>query len=824
MEAVAETMRAGTYELDSITFDAGLVNSAAIQAALKRCDLFCLFLSRSSVRSSYVDFEVLLGTEFLARGSISRFIAICLDDEAFTLASDNIKFYNIVRKSLTPEASARLIMGQLVSASNKLEHFTHPFVGRTDELKNLEAQASDYQRPPLKCLYISGNSGTGRRSLAAKFYENHFTHVGRIFPEVHISKYDGAYELYFNILRELRPTISVSDLRTRMTSISISSADQIMTIAAHLLNSLLPSNEAAFLIDEGGVLTQAGALTPEMTMLIKHLEARPHPPATFISPRMVPKRYRTQFPDVAFLPITAMEWSDAFRLTSTLLKRKSVEIDENSLNQIISLTDGHPFNIYRIVEDIHEVGVKAFLANPSNYIEWKHLQTSEYIEKIDLSDVDCFVLTILKNIPVLDFDTISAALKTAPDVLSDCLQKLTLLHVVDSEGDRFRLSPALRTAIERDARIKMPPDLQVQATSVVAHSLSLRIEDGTAPVSLVDSAVLASVESGEALTELAAAFLLPSHYVWLAKLRYDQRDWLESIRFGLEALKGEARLSTNGLISACRSVCLAAARTGNDPVFTRAIAKLQARSKDHWIRSNVKYLQGFQLRMRGLIPAAHDLFQEAYDLYEGNISAIRELAAIALYRGDLEQAETLARKAYGFSQNNVYMIDMLLTILIRKSNSKTMSNEMSDLFSKLERVGEENGRSFYTTRRAEFEHLRGDNNAAASLISIAASKTPTIFEVRRLQAEIFLKAGNKNKAYEALQAMDKMVHGNSISEGRSNYRFFLETKAHYLTDIGQFSEAKDLFEDTSYFSKAERDREIKNIEVAQSFYDMRRRP
>lgn len=57
VEQVAELMRPGTYELDATTFDAGLVNSDAIRAALNRSDLFCLFLSRSSVISKYVEFE-----------------------------------------------------------------------------------------------------------------------------------------------------------------------------------------------------------------------------------------------------------------------------------------------------------------------------------------------------------------------------------------------------------------------------------------------------------------------------------------------------------------------------------------------------------------------------------------------------------------------------------------------------------------------------------------------------------------------------------------------------------------------------------------------
>jgi hypothetical protein len=92
IEGVASLLKPGTFELDSQTFDAGLVNSKAITVALRRCDLFCLFLSASSVKSAYVDFETLLGLEFLARGQIERFLAICLDDEAFVQASSEVRF------------------------------------------------------------------------------------------------------------------------------------------------------------------------------------------------------------------------------------------------------------------------------------------------------------------------------------------------------------------------------------------------------------------------------------------------------------------------------------------------------------------------------------------------------------------------------------------------------------------------------------------------------------------------------------------------------------------------------------------------------------
>jgi hypothetical protein len=161
IEGVASLLKPGTFELDSQTFDAGLINSKAITVALRRCDLFCLFLSASSVKSAYVDFETLLGLEFLARGQIERFLAICLDDEAFVQASSEVRFFNLVRKGVSVESAARLIQGQLVAAASATLISAHPFIGREAAMRELERQVIDPQRPNAKALFVSGNFGAG---------------------------------------------------------------------------------------------------------------------------------------------------------------------------------------------------------------------------------------------------------------------------------------------------------------------------------------------------------------------------------------------------------------------------------------------------------------------------------------------------------------------------------------------------------------------------------------------------------------------------------------------------------------------------------------
>lgn len=810
---VADVMRPGTYELDELTFDAGLVNSEAIRIALSRCDLFVLFLSKTSVRSHYVDFETLLGIELLARGALVQFVAICLDDDAFSQASENVKFFNIVRKCAEPEVAARIIQGILVSAHYRATAFSHPFLGRDDELQDLERQFSDPQRPPSKFLFVSGNPGTGRRTLSQNFFERYFRHVRKIFLEIPVSEFDGPIELHRTIFSHIRPTIGLKQLKSQLDSFNLAKAAEQHRQTAQLINSLLLNSETAFLVDEGGILTDDGDFNPPLKEVLAQLNNHPHPPVVIISPRMMPHKFRSGYRHGTFLAVRALKWEPTKRIISALLKRHQIQVDQPVLEELASLTEGHPFNIYNAIELVRESGASTLLADPANFIEWKHRQSSEFLRKIDLSQVDCVILQILKNIPELDLASISSALAIDPADVASSLHTLSLRHVIDSVSDRFRISPAVKVAVERDPRILMPSGRQKAAIASIARSLSLRLEDGTAPIALVDAAILSSVESGAALTSVAAAFLLPSHYVWLSKKCYDQRQWHESVRHGQEALKGLNRLSNHGLNSACRFICLAAARIGDDKSFSDAIILLESRASSDWTRSNVAYLKGFRLRIRGRIPAAKLNFERAYELANGNLSAIRELAALFLAEGDFISAEKFAREAYDHARTNPYFVDILLSVLLRMSTTPARSLEISELFDALEIVGETDGHSFFSTRKAEHEFRKGSKARAADLIAEAVKKTPRIFEVRRLEAEINLDLGNKTKAASAVQAMEQIVNDRDIYDRRSNYPIFLKTKAHYLAETGQHDAAMALLKEDDYFSRDEQEKLLGEIKI-----------
>ncbi|MEJ0067033.1 MAG: hypothetical protein WDM85_17790 [Caulobacteraceae bacterium] len=260
--------------------------------------------------------------------------------------------------------------------------------------------------------------------------------------------------------------------------------------------------------------------------------------------------------DISYIAVRSLDSRASARVISKLLHDRDIRVGDNELDELVKLSDAHPFNFYRICDELSERGLSAFLADPSDFIAWKHRQSSEYDSGVTLNEAEVAILALFQTLPELDFESIVEAAELTADVASEALSRLSNLHIIEPRSDSFAVAPALRVAVERDRRITMSPLARKKAAGILAKSLALRIEEGSAPVSLVDTAVLASLEAEGAITQFAGAFLLPSHYVWVAKRFYDQRRWEESIRASREALKGASRLSLSGKVAACRFLCL----------------------------------------------------------------------------------------------------------------------------------------------------------------------------------------------------------------------------------------------------------------------------
>lgn len=813
VEQASKELRPGTYELDSETFEKGVLNSKAILAALNRCSVFCLFLSENSVASTFVDFETKIAFELVAAGKINRLLVLCLDEHAFQQAKAHIKFYNVIRRVHSATAAGRSILGAMIASEDERRGSRHPFIGREKELKLIEEQVLSFERAEPRAIFLSGIHGSGRKSLVRKFFQNQFPQVSPAFARLDVHEYMGYIDLYQRLILELGLVDRLADLHKRIETFEKLSSEEKAREIAERIGSLSADNQALLLVDDGGLLSDSGALQTEINEIVKNLPSRPYPSTIMISPRMIPMHRRRPEDDIAYVAVTQLDPDDARRLLTRLLRERNIETKTESIDLAIELSEGHPFNIYRIAELIGERGVSEFLANPRSFNDWKHREYATYLSNVNLNPIDKRILAIFRIVPEWDWELISLTLDTPAGELSESIERLRDLHLLSVSEGRYTVAASLRVAVERDPRLQIDEIERVDLARRLSSGFKIRFEEGTAPFTLLDGAILAEFESGT-VSPFFAAYVLPSHQVWLAKRHYDRRKWADCIKSAREAIKGKDRLSREGLLAAYRHICLASSRIGDDETFSKYILELDRRATDEYLKSNVAFLRGFNLRLKGELPDALDELQRAYSLNLKNSACVRELAAVLLAMGRLDEAEKFAREAYKLANTNSFMIDILASVLIRKLGARANSDiEVGGLLEKLQRVDDEDGdKSFFLVRKAELELHSGRGEVALRHIQEAIKRTPSLFEPKRLHAQILLKLGNSSAAYDVIQDVRRLVMRRDTSDRNTHYRTYLELEAEYSAATGDYKKASELVQAGRYFLPAESEQLISRFE------------
>jgi hypothetical protein len=99
----------------------------------------------------------------------------------------------------------------------------------------------------------------------------------------------------------------------------------------------------------------------------------------------------------------------------------------------------------------------------------------------------------------------------------------------------------------------------------------------------------------------------------------------------------------------------------------------------------------------------------------------------------------------------------------------------------------------------------------------AALKTPEIFNVHALRAEIYLERGNETIAHEEIRKMSEMVYRNASFDRLTNLRPLLEWEASYHAATGDYEKAKERYRNKGVFTDAEATAAIRRLEIEQAY-------
>lgn len=818
VESVAAGLRAGTYELDSATFEYGALNGAAISSTLARCNIFVVFVSKNSINSPFVAFEVALAQELYANGKMHKLLFFCTDESSFNEIDERWKSFNIVRRVYSSKAVSRQILSALVEDGARESANSHLFVGRSEEIDEIKDRIIDPEKAPPKALLVSGNQGVGRRTFMRNVFQRTFPEVQRLIPEFPISQIDGYDEIYRKLVDHYEVDKPLVALAKQFEAFAARSDEDKAQAIADIITKAQHAREAIIFRDDGGILLENGGIRPPIAAPIARLSPLPFPALILVTERTPPINERRLLPEVAIQPLKSLPSPEMRQLIGLQLRSISVEYSNEDLASFVELSDGHPFNARFIVENVKAYGVKPVIANPNDLITWKNRRTAEYLNSLTFTDEEKYVLGLLRQFPSLEFGILASSSRFEETKIADAVSTLIDKHIVEVSSGIYYVAPPLRGSVERNKIFDLSQvDLKAALSSIATNFRS--VDDGPVSVSFVDSGVLAALQSDTELHPQFSAFLLPSHLLWLARRRYDSRKFDESLRLSTEALKSLGRLSLEGKNEAGRLHCLAAARLDDEAAFQFGLQILRGLPSEPWIVSNLEFLQGFLARLNGQLPKAEAHQREAIRLRPASFAAARELASICLVRGNFSDAEKFARQAYEIAPDNPFVIDVLTSALISayRAGKQSALVEVERLLAKLDHVGRDGNRSFFETRSAEYYLALGRVHDAEKWINKAVLKTANIFDVQAIKAKIALSKGSISTAADAIKIMERLVRRTNQQDGRRHLRNFFDIKRDYLIEVDRFDDARKQVEVQGVYADDERVAELKLIDNAEAY-------
>lgn len=185
---------------DDKSFDPGFDFRILIREGLDKSNVLIFFVSQSSLKSSWVNFEIDEAEWRLITGQISGVISIIIDDE--TQISDLPEW---MRRSLVhnighPRMAVLAIQNYLIKLTDgQCEPL---FVGREDDLRNYSNMLIPNMEDPLpRVLVLTGLEGIGRRTFAQRVVQDYL--ALKIGPTYIVEETDTSEKLYLKLMSDI---------------------------------------------------------------------------------------------------------------------------------------------------------------------------------------------------------------------------------------------------------------------------------------------------------------------------------------------------------------------------------------------------------------------------------------------------------------------------------------------------------------------------------------------------------------------------------------------------------------------------------------------
>lgn len=756
-------------EMSGPTFEAGLPTWEVIVRALDRCHVFALFASRDSLSSKWVRAEIFEAKKKLRNYKLTRILVFCIDGTSFAELPPPLRDFAVFLNLSKATTIAAAIQRHLLEIDAASRTDNDDFVGRDKELASLKQQLLD-PRARIRGISISGLALLGRAAILSRAVRDLYPSLQAPDRVVEFSVFqscaDIALELYGSVNELITPD-QLSDIRnTFVSDDAVSCGKQLYDI----IDSLYRDKQFIILSDRGGIINHKGAYTNIVESLLKSSSINNYPTVFVITQRKPIARTRSSHPEIAFLDIDPLSEEQATQYVVQKARAREIELTAGDVEKIVSIGRGHPQNIDYILEKCRQYPPpKLALEGMDDFYDLSRERSKHLLDSIadDLSADATKLLSIIRayfNIPAEFVTTIFDSYERGANACAELLDR----HAIVSAHGIYSVSPPLWDAVDREVRFSLTAESAREVASKFVAALLDYREDGLVPVNIIDAASVAAIQTGKLEGNWTSQFVLPSHYIYLARYSYDRRQFKKAIEYANSATAYRSSLTDAAFIQACRTLGMSGARIGDEGVVAHAVAYLNG-VHDPYAQASGAFIRGFSFRLSGRFSDAEGELKRARKTLGDDFALMRELAIVHTLMRQFDQAISYGEVALARSPENPYLLDVVARArigLAKDGRALEYDRELSDIMDRLEKFGTSSGMSFYHIRLSE--KLLKEKKLAAALKSADAAVrcTPDLAAPYLVRSRAHLALG---RTKEAKADRDSAKERTQTAKGRHRY-------------------------------------------------------
>lgn len=656
-QMLVDKLGRGRCYIDCYDFEPAYKTADEIVDKIEKSTVFVLLLSKESIQSDWVNYEMKLVQEKLATKDKDTFYPYVIDS---SLKLEDIpawirdkKCYNL-KFMASPYIVARDVNQKfrklIIEQSDKVSKVDYMTLGRTKELATFENKYYSERMNDIRAMIVSGRNAVGKTTFMRQCMQK--MGFGVEYEPFKISLDNKKYiEDFIAQLNSIAQYYNADELNEILQLSPQEKAHHAVILLNELykyasvfvddhMSCVLPTHQIAEWMND---ILQDPDLFSQLALFIEVVTA----PSDFI------EKENSKIIHIALKPF---DKSERKRIFYYYLNAYDVKISPEDADLFVDKLLHSPEQLRSVAELIHDRGIVFAKHGLDRLI---HLGDNK-IKPI----FDTFSAPLEKNILLVlsYFEFVSYTLleKIFPDEIEKVLEilyELDMWGVVSTFGmsdEFYRLDHMLSDYIERN-KIKMGSELQNRMIQVLQNQIKSSTNI-TEDISLYFYELRKRIED-EPLS--INKIVIPSIAVKAVVDKYNSGNYTLVIQM-CDTILNDSRSYYQEVNMELRYwLCSALCREQEEDRFRKEITNIAG--------ADALFLKGFYQRIKGDFPRAEKLLRETLSIAPNMQRARRELVTVLLAQSKYSDALDLAERNYVDAPENTYHIQSYFRCVVRKN-------------------------------------------------------------------------------------------------------------------------------------------------------------